>query len=550
MRRVRLFYNLPAAIALMSEAMTSSRGSARALAGTSLKEYPRWPRLWPVLSAVLLGLLFLAVYLPTIQRLIDHWSSNDMYSYGFLVPAICAYLIWLRRERLQHVAIKPSFAAGIPVLVGGLVLLIIGRVTAMNLVEELSLPITICGLVTLVLGGQMAKSLAFPLAYLFTMIPFWDVFTGRLHLPFQLYSAAMGVAALRSLNIPVLHQGVLIELPNVTLEVAELCSGVNNLVAIMCIGVPLTHFYVKGWPKRLGIMIVAALIALVSNGVRVATVCLFAFYGIRGADGDIHGPFSLMRSLAISGVGFLALFWLIRRFAEPDAIVGAEVSEEPKVERGWRSGVAIALAVALMIFADGFERWRPVQPVPLREGLVGFPSSIGPWESHVNQLLDNHFGIWDFDSKLLRDYQGPDGSEASVLLGYLDHQTQGRELAGSGLVDQLGARRAARRGVAAGTVMDGVVSSARGRLYVVYAYVVDGEVLASDYQVKWRTLRNVVSERRSNGGFVVVAAKIGAGDTVDAVRARYRDLVDRVLPLAAALMGGRIDSFREVLTPP
>jgi hypothetical protein len=98
--------------------------------------------------------------------------------------------------------------------------------------------------------------------------------------------------------------------------------------------------------------------------------------------------------------------------------------------------------------------------------------------------------------------------------------------------------------------MDGVVSGARGRLYVVYAYVVDGEVLANDYQVKWRTLRNVVSERRSNGGFVVVAAKIGPGETVDAVRARYGDLVDRVLPLAAAFMGGRIDSLREVLTPP
>jgi len=550
MWRRRLFYNLPAAIPFMSEAMTSSRESARALAGTSLGEYPRWPRLWPVLSAVLLALLFLVIYLETIQRLIDHWSSNDMYSYGFLVPAISAYLIWLRRERLQQVPITPSFGIGIPVLAGGLALLIVGRVTAMNLVEELSLPITICGLVTLVRGSQMAKSLAFPLAYLFTMIPFWDVFTGRLHLPFQLYSAAMGVAALRSLNIPVLHQGVLIELPNVTLEVAELCSGVNNLVAIMCIGVPLTHFYVKGWPKRIAIMVVAALIALVSNGVRVATVCLFAFYGIRGADGDIHGPFSLMRSLAISGVGFLALFWLIRRFAEPDATGETEVVERPAVERGWRSIAAIALAVALMVLADGFERWRPVQPVPLREGLVGFPSSIGPWESRVNQMLDSHFGVWDFDAKLLRDYQAPDGSEASVLLGYLDHQTQGRELAGSGLVDQLGARSAGPRGVAAGTVMDGVVSGTRGRLYVVYAYIVDGDVLANDYQVKWRTLRNVVSERRSNGGFVVVAAKIGPGETIDAVRARYRDLVDRVLPLAAALMGGRIDSLREVLTPP
>ena len=523
----------------MSEAMTSSPGPARALLGTSLNEYPRWPRPALALGVLVLGLSFVAVYFETIQRLVDHWSSNDMYSYGFLVPAISAYLIWLRRERLRYLPIRSGFAAGIPVLAGGLLLLIVGRATAMNLVEEVSLPITVGGLSLLILGTRMTQSLAFPLAYLFTMIPFWDIFTGRLHLPFQLYSATMGVAALRALDIPVLHQGVLIELPNVTLEVAELCSGVNNLVAIMCIGVPLTHFYVKGWPKRITVMLAAGLIALVSNGVRVATVCLFAYYGIRGADGDIHGPFSLMRSLVISGVGFLALFWLIIRFADPDVAMATPDRQSQTSENRWPSMRTIALAVVLLALADGFERWRPVEPVPLREGLVGFPISIGPWESHANQTLKADFGAWDFDAKLHRDYLAPVGSEATVVLGYFDHQTQGHELAGSGLFDQLEVRGAGPRQVAAGRVVESVVSNATGRLYLVYAYVLDGDVIASDYQVKWRTLRNVLSERRSNGGIVVVAARIADGDTLDAVRERYRDFVDRALPLAAALLGGR-----------
>ena len=211
--------------------------------------------------------------------------------YGFLVPAISGYLIWLRRAHLRSLSVVPSFRLGTTVLFVSLALLVAGRVSATNIVEELSLPLAVCGLSLLVLGDRLTQSLAFPLAYLFTMIPFWDVFTNRLHQPFQLYSAAMGVGALRLLDIPVFHQGVFIELPNVTLEVAELCSGVNSLIAILCIGVPLTHYYVAGWAKRCFIVVSAALIALLSNGIRVASVCLLAYYEIRGPNGDIHGPY-------------------------------------------------------------------------------------------------------------------------------------------------------------------------------------------------------------------------------------------------------------------
>ena len=533
--------------------MTSPRVHGRTLA-SSVDERRPWRKPLRLLGGVVLGLSFIAAYYVTIRKLIDHWSSNDMYSYGFLVPAISVYLIWLRRHRLRSVPIGPGYGVGVPVLIGGLALLVVGRVSAINLVEELSLPITVFGIALLVLGRPMTQSLTFPLAYLFTMIPFWDVFTGRLHLPFQLYSAAMGVGALRLLNIPVLHQGILIELPNVTLEVAEVCSGINNLVAILCIGVPLTHFYVKGWPKRVAVMITAALIALISNGVRVATVCLFAYYGIRGADGDIHGPFSLMRSLVISGVGFFALFWLIARFAEPAEELDAG-HDEPGAGEHRRAtagsiALAAALAIALMIVAGGFERWRPVKPVPLSAGLVGFPATFGQWESQTNRFLESDLGVLDFDAKLLRDYASPDGNEVSLLLGYLEHQRQGRELAGSGLFDQLGVGQSETHDLPAGTVKDGVVSNAKGRTYLMYAYVLDGDVIARDYQVKWRTLRNVLAERRSNGGIVVVAARIGEGDTVDVVRHRYRDFVDRALPSAAALLVGQPYGVRAELTPP
>ena len=528
----------------MQDSLTGPRAGGRAFDAASADALPLLRRrglLLGVLCAAVLGAVFLAAYSSTIAKLVAHWSNNDMYSYGFLVPAISGYLIWLRRDRLRDVPITPSFVAGVVVLMAGLSMLVVGRVSATNLVEELSLPVTVGGTALLVLGGRLTQSLTFPLVYLFTMIPFWDVFTGRLHLPFQLYSAAMGVGALRLLDIPVFNQGVFIELPNVTLEVAELCSGVNNLVAILCIGVPLTHYYVVGWPKRIFIVSTAALIALVSNGVRVAMVCLFAFYGIRGADGDIHGPYSLLRSLLISGVGFFVLFWLISRFADRPESEHPTPSDPGSVSSPLRvRGLTIVLAIGLTAAAGTFERWHAVAPVPLRTGLVGFPTTIGRWESHNRPSLADSLGSLDFDEKLLRGYAAPDGTEANLFLGYLARQTQGRELGGESLLSSLGLSRQAStsRLTGQGRVRDVLVSSGTDTIYVTYSYILDGRVIADDYEAKLRTTWNALADRRSNGAIVVVAAKVGSAEPIDAVRVRLGDFMEGALGLSAALLAG------------
>ena len=171
-------------------------------------------------AAVLLIGAFVLVYYQTTETLAEYWSANDTYSYAFLVPLISAYVIWLRREELKRVPVAPAWGLGSLALAAGLLMLIVGRVSSTNLIEAVSLLVSLCGLILLTLGTRMMRALAFPVAYLLAMIPFWDIFTNRLHAPFQMYSAALGVGALRLFGIPVLAQGVFIELPDITLEVA------------------------------------------------------------------------------------------------------------------------------------------------------------------------------------------------------------------------------------------------------------------------------------------------------------------------------------------
>jgi EpsI family protein len=522
----------------------TSQAPGRALDAAAADGVVRRRLPFAAVVGVPVAMAFLAVYAGTIAKLIEYWSANDMYSYGFLVPVISGYLIWLRRDHLRNLRPTPSFGLGLGVLGAGLFTLIAGRVSATNVVEELSLPVSVWGVSLLVLGGALTRRLTFPLAYLFTMIPLWDVFTGRLHEPFQLYSAAIGVGALRALDIPVFHNGIFIELPNITLEVAQVCSGVNNLVAVLCIGVPLTHYYVSRWSQRLSIIASAALIALLSNGVRVAGVCLFAYYDIRGADGDVHGPYSLLRSLFISGVGFLTLFWLISYFADRDETraVGASLEAAAKGASARAQAVSLAIVLAMLAAAGTFERWRPITPVRLATGLVGFPTTVGRWVLRPDASLAGGLNVLDFDAKLVRGYAAPDGAEVNLLVGYFASQVQGRELAGDQLLARAGFAgfgSAATYRTAHGSLKELVAHRGRERFYITYTYLVDGDVVPDDVGAKLRTTWNVVAHGRSNAGMVVIVAPLQAGESVGTARGRVRDFVDAAVLHSAAYLADR-----------
>jgi EpsI family protein len=370
--------------------------------------------------------------------------------------------------------------------------------------------------------------------YLFAMLPFWDFFTARLHPPFQLYSAAMGVEALRLFGIPVLRDGVFIELPNITLEVAQVCSGVNNLVAVLCLGVPLTHHYVTGWLKRGFIVAMAVLIALLSNGVRVATVCFFAYYGIRGADGDIHGPFALMRTLAISGVGFVALFWLVGKFADRvDTPVKREKQTVVADSTHWGlHGAAWVLAVALLAGAVGYEQLHAVTRVPLKVHLVAFPNEIAGWQfSRVGSLLPSLASKANFDHWTSRVYAGADG-EVELLLGYFERQQPGKELGGWELSQVIPAESTAIPSDAA-RVRDGLNRVNGTTYHLTYWYLIDGRVATEGYEAKLWTTFNSITAGRSNGGLIVVSRALGANESIEASRSKVNAFISDVMRASA-----------------
>jgi EpsI family protein len=466
---------------------------------------------------VVIGLLA-AIYLTTFMKLAAYWSTNDTYSYGFMVPFISAVLVWLKRDELSAIAIRGGLLPGTLVSAIGLLALMAGRLSGTNLLEELSFVVTVAGLTWLLLGHTFLYALAFPIAYLLAMIPVWDFLTSRLHPYFQLYSANVGVGVLRLAGIPVFLDGVLISLPNITLVVAEACSGINYLISVLCIGVPLTMLFIRRWPKRLMVVMGAALIALLSNGLRVAMVSVFAYYEIRGADGDVHGPFAIFRSLLISGIGFVALFALIGRFADDHGALD-------------RRPAATIIAIALLTGAVVFEQTHQVAAIPLHGPLSTFPDRIGEWQAKVAATFASELSVAPFDDAVSKNYFDNRGNELNLFIGYYGSQREGRELAGQSLRTILTGRDHAsytRTQPDAHDVSDFFLDAPRGTIHLTYWYGVAGRWVSHHYQEKLLNGFNTVVNRNSSGMVVIVKAAAKPTDSPDQARSRVRDFLDGV----------------------
>ena len=453
---------------------------------------------------------------------------------------IAVLMIWAKRRELAGTVVAPSYGAGGLLCGLGLLVLVVGRASSTNLLEELSLVVTIAGLTLLLLGARVFRILLFPLVYLVAMIPFWEFLTNGLQPYFQAYSATVGVAVVRSLGVPAFLDGFVIQLPNATLEVAQACSGINYLISVYCVGLPMTALLVSSWPKRIFVVLATALIALVSNGLRVAVVCLFAYFGIRSPNGDIHGPFALFRSLLISGIGFTALFGLVFWLADRDRYLYSLWPAEPsdRVNNGTPFNLrplSVLCAVAMLGGVIGFDLSHRVTTVPLTMGLRRLPDRIGRWEvlRSASPALD--LAELPFDEKLYRTYAGADGTELNLFLGYLGSQEQGRELGGYAIRTALSGRDHAEYwspSIEPNRVNDLLMPVGNTTSYVVYWYVLNGRAVAAEYQAKLYSAWDSIIYGRSNGALIVVRTQLGTGESVAAARTRISDFVEGFLTIS------------------
>jgi EpsI family protein len=466
-----------------------------------------------VLAAGLLG----AFWRP-LSSMVAQWSASPMYSHAFTVPLISAGMIYAWRDRFARLTPRPARFAALPFLAIALAMLIGGELAAIVIVQQLAFVLAIAAIVLFLLGYEYL-AVGWPaVAYLLFMVPFWDAFTEPMHEPFQHNSARIGIALMQAVGVPAYREGTVIALPNVVIEVARACSGVNYLIAVLALALPLAFLRLKEWWRRIVLVVSALAISALANGVRVALIGVLAYLEIGS---PLHGPFHVLHGLFVAAVGYVVIFAglaLLERGSGPSGAAERHPQPAPSSAQFPRVTDACGLAFALWIIV--LAGVSPVAaPVALSKPLDTLPMRLGTWtaDAAAERRSDPTDAWATADQHLQRRYRAS-GDAVDVHVWYFQAQNQGREIVNYRVADLH--RRAHPQQVALpdGTSMTvNAVAGPSPNTVALFWYELGGSPEAREYAAKFRSVWRVLRSGRSDAAAIMLVAPAQPSDEAKAL---------------------------------
>lgn len=209
-------------------------------------------------------LILLVLYRDTFWTMTGKWRDDVAFTYGFVVAPLSLWLAWRKRDYLSRATLVPSWL-GVAAMALCAALWIIARGTSVAVAEQFAVVAMLPALTLTVIGVPATRVLAFPLGFLFFMVPF-----GREIVPWLMHATAdMATLALQSSGIPVHRSHTYLTIPGGSFEVARACSGVAFLMTALVLGVLYAHLNYSSWRKRLLCVLAAVMVPVLANGVRV-----------------------------------------------------------------------------------------------------------------------------------------------------------------------------------------------------------------------------------------------------------------------------------------
>lgn len=245
-------------------------------------------RRFAIASTVTCVVVAMVIFFPILRFMVQHWSDQADYSHGFIIAPLALYFAFERRKKLRRTSIEPSWWGLLPLALGALALMV-GRLGVELMAMRTAFVLTIIGLHVLLLGLPVFRVLAFPLLFLFLMVPLPQSLVNVIAFPLQLFAADLAVQALQLFGLPVLREGNIIHLPETQLFVAQACSGLRSLMALSTLGIVFAYFFRKSWTDRVILVASTIPIAVLVNAFRVwLTSVLTLKWGEDMAGGVVH----------------------------------------------------------------------------------------------------------------------------------------------------------------------------------------------------------------------------------------------------------------------
>jgi exosortase len=273
---------------------------------------------WSQLSwsaVALVGGLVVLLYWDVVPGMAYIWWTDDAYSHGLLIPPLAAYVAWLNRDRILAVPASPD-SRGLLLAAAGCGIHILGRLGAEFFLTRVSLVIILAGIILTYWGVGRLQQTAFSLVLLATMVPIPAIVYNKLAAPLQLFASWVASNTLEMMGVPIFRDGNVMHLSNISLGVAEACSGLRSISSLTVLALVLGYFICSSLPIRLLLFFLAFPVAIGVNVLRIVITAMFAREDPALAEGFFHS----FSGWAVFLVGFGLMYILatiLARFETP-----------------------------------------------------------------------------------------------------------------------------------------------------------------------------------------------------------------------------------------
>ncbi|WP_298283735.1 exosortase A [Novosphingobium sp.] len=365
------------------------------------------------------------------QAMFLQWWDSSTYNHVLLIPFILGWLISLRWREVVKVA-PQGWWPGLVLFGGAGFLWLLGSFAGVALATQLGTVLMAQASVLTLLGPRACAALLFPLAYMIFLVPAGDELIPTL----QTITAAITMVLLDISQVPAHIEGVFITTPGGYFEVAEACSGVKFLIAMIAYGALVANVCFRAWPRRIAFMALSVVLPILANGMRAwGTIFIAQSQGIEFAVGFDHIFYGWIFFALVMGL-VMAVAWRFFDRAIEDRMVDADaLVTNPLLARLAAFGMGQGRALGAMgAFAALFLGWgaganQLEAQVPAR---IAFPAVQG-WQqvdyTPRAAWKPRHTGA---SHVLLGRFRDAAGHTVDISYALYSAQSEGREAGGFG----------------------------------------------------------------------------------------------------------------------
>ncbi len=242
---------------------------------------PEW---WPVLAGLA------ALFLPTMYSLFTGAWIGEEQAHGPMIFALALWLGWRKWPDVLAGLAAPSWLAW-PLLALGLALYLLGRSQQILMFEIGSIIVVLAAVVLAKLGTRALRVLWFPFFFMLFMVPLPSEVVAAVTMPMKMAVSWATEHLLFAVGYPIARSGVILQIGQYQLLVADACAGLQTLLTLEALG--LFYLNLMRHPsafRNISLAILIIPISFSANVIRVITLTLVTYYlGDAAGQGFLHG---------------------------------------------------------------------------------------------------------------------------------------------------------------------------------------------------------------------------------------------------------------------